>query len=301
MSEKVVVLDLDHTILHMLKKSDMPSNDAGFAEDVVFFAHMGVDYAVAVRVGTTSLVRAVKAAGVGVAVVTCNLVADKVMAAIAARCAVFDKIPVHVVESREKGAKSLASVGIAARQVVIVDDSLSAWDPVDQELVVEARRFDVLELALLADRDDDEADAKLDAELGYLTQTRDDLLAIFTPPAIDWTSAAPAPASRDDALPPPSSAAAAAAAATSPLVNQASLAQPDGSQSAPIAAAGARLAAPASRKRAAETAPLHTTSAGFSDPVALAAAENLPASRGQPPHKKILPDHAVVRSAPVST
>lgn len=75
---KVLVLDLDHTILHMLKQTDMPPNDAGFAEDVVYFSYLGVDYAVAVRVGTTSLVRAMRSAGVKVVVATCNLVAEKV-------------------------------------------------------------------------------------------------------------------------------------------------------------------------------------------------------------------------------
>lgn len=199
--DKVLVLDLDHTILHMLKKSEMPSTEAGFAEDVAYFTHAGIDYAVALRIGTTSLVRAMKSNGVCVVVATCNLVADKVMAALAARCDVFADIELHIIESREKGAKSLVGIGLEPRtnsqvrarrlsrpsrraQVVIIDDSISAWDPVDQSAVVEAKRFDVTELQVIAEQDED----ALDDELGYLLSTKDDLLAIFCTPSVNWTN-----------------------------------------------------------------------------------------------------------------
>jgi len=76
-SKKLCVLDLDHTILHMLKASETPAN-VGFAEDVVSFRHDGIEYLVSLRVGTTSFVRAMRGADVDVIVVTCNLVADKV-------------------------------------------------------------------------------------------------------------------------------------------------------------------------------------------------------------------------------
>lgn len=188
-----LVLDLDHTILHMLKTSEMPPNDFGLAEDVVQFTHNDVEYSVALRVGTTSLVRAVKSIGVKVVVVTCNLVAEKVMAALSARCDVFEGVPLHVIESREKGAKSTIAVGLAgASRVVIVDDSISAWTQSDQNAVLEAQRYDIVELTALANDDDDEdAEDQVDAQLGYLTQTKDELLSIFSSPKIDWTSSSP--------------------------------------------------------------------------------------------------------------
>ncbi|KAJ8600844.1 hypothetical protein CTAYLR_008510 [Chrysophaeum taylorii] len=177
------VLDLDHTILHMTKSSEMPANDAGFAEDVAVFEHLGVEYAVALRVGTTSLVRALKTASVRVVIVTCNLVADKVLAALSARCDVFADLECHIVESRERGAKSLDALGFPrsdnSRRIMIVDDSPSAWTPADQPLILEAKRYDVRELAAAFERDDDEADELLDAELGYLAQIREDLCRFF--------------------------------------------------------------------------------------------------------------------------
>lgn len=197
------------------------------------------------------------------------------MAALAARCNVFDKLDLHIIESREKGAKSLEAIGLAVSdgqvcgnphfrrnrvaQVVIVDDSLSAWDTADQESVLEARRYDVLELAVMAEQDEEEAEDRLDAELGYLTQTRDDLLAIFTTPAIDWTSAASSPA----------------------------------------------LKFPVSRKRAAEASTgIQTTPRSLSEcaPVGLSSVENLVSTDAvqSPQAKKLHTEAAVIQRSPLT-
>ena len=48
------------------------------------------------------------------------------MEAIGARCDVFREIEVHVIESRDKGGKSLRTLGLSRPRVVIFDDSLNA-------------------------------------------------------------------------------------------------------------------------------------------------------------------------------
>lgn len=186
------VLDLDHTILEMRKVGDMPAND-GFAEDVASFEHAGTTYEVALRVGTTSLVTALKAAKIRVVIATCNLVAHKVMAALAARCDIFSGLECQVFESRDKGAKSLKALGIEPRrvsfpsvastrhQVVILDDSPSAWTAADQAAIIEARRYDVRVLAQVDDDDD-----LFDEELGYLMTVKNDLLSFFASAAVHW-------------------------------------------------------------------------------------------------------------------
>ena len=147
------------------------------------FQHQDVDYTIAVRVGTTSLVTALRQKGVDIAVATCNLIGDAVVAALARRCDVFDGIPVHVIESRDKGAKSLESLGLKGRRAVIFDDSLGAWVPEDQEFVFTAERFDVVRLADYLAQDDDAGDAAVDRELGYLTSIRESLLNWFDGPS----------------------------------------------------------------------------------------------------------------------
>jgi len=108
------------------------------------------------------------------------------MAALAARCDVFGGLECHIIESRERGAKSLALLGVDASssRVVILDDSPSAWTAADQGMVLAAKRYDVKQLAETEDSDDDEA---LDAELGYMTKTRTELIGFFVPPVIDFT------------------------------------------------------------------------------------------------------------------
>lgn len=47
------------------------------------------------------------------------------MEAIGKRCDVFQDIAVHVIESRNKGGKSLSALGLARPRVVVFDDSLN--------------------------------------------------------------------------------------------------------------------------------------------------------------------------------
>ncbi|KAK7238918.1 hypothetical protein SO694_00026158 [Aureococcus anophagefferens] len=160
----ICVFDLDHTLLHMLKEEDMPAEVGDVTEDVVGFSYQGVDYSIALRVGTTSLV----------------------VEAIADRCDVFKDIPVHVIESRDKGGKSLKDLGLSRPRVVIFDDSINAWVAEDQEFVFTADRFDVNAMASAIQADDDAGDEAVDRELGYLTNIREAVMGFFAPPTIDW-------------------------------------------------------------------------------------------------------------------
>uniref|UniRef100_A0A7S3K064 FCP1 homology domain-containing protein n=1 Tax=Aureoumbra lagunensis TaxID=44058 RepID=A0A7S3K064_9STRA len=180
----ICALDLDHTILHMLRASEMPEN-SGFAEDVVEFVHDEVVYKVALRIGTTSFVRALRKADVTVIIVTCNLVADKVMEALSKRCDVFQALECHIIESRERGAKSLEMIGVNSTdsRITIFDDSPSAWRFQDQEFIIHAKRFDAKTLAAALDADDTDDDL-LDEELGYMSQMQDDFLKFYKPPLV---------------------------------------------------------------------------------------------------------------------
>jgi len=188
----------------MLKDSDLPTDVEDVSEDVIWFEWDGVRYGIALRVGTTALVTALKKKEVDIAVATCNLLGNQVMEAIGKRCDVFQDIAVHVIESRNKGGKSLSALGLARPRVVVFDDSLNAWVPADQESVFVADRFDVCALASAIARDDDAGEAVVDAELGYLTQIRESLLAFFEPKeSIDWSADfADEPATPRDAAPP---------------------------------------------------------------------------------------------------
>jgi|Transcript_8819 hypothetical protein len=182
----ICVFDLDHTLLHMLKEEDMPAEVGDVTEDVVGFSYQGVDYSIALRVGTTSLVSELQKKGIDVAVATCNLLGDQVVEAIADRCDVFKDIPVHVIESRDKGGKSLKDLGLSRPRVVIFDDSINAWVAEDQEFVFTADRFDVNAMASAIQADDDAGDEAVDRELGYLTNIREAVMGFFAPPTIDW-------------------------------------------------------------------------------------------------------------------
>ena len=125
----IAAFDLDHTILHMLAASHVPAEAKELSEDVVTFEVNDVEYAISVRVGTTALFEALRKKGVDIAVVTCNLMGDEMLTALGERCDVFEDVPVHVIESREKGAKCLKTLGLKRSKVVIFDDSLNAWCP----------------------------------------------------------------------------------------------------------------------------------------------------------------------------
>ena len=68
-----------------------------------------MEYGISARVGTTALF-ALRKKGVDIAVVTCNLMGDEILTALGERCDVFEDVPVHVIESREKGAKCLKTL-----------------------------------------------------------------------------------------------------------------------------------------------------------------------------------------------
>ena len=149
--------------------------------------------------------------------------ASQVVEAIADRCDVFKDIPVHVIESRDKGGKSLKDLGLSRPRVVIFDDSINvrrpaspafarararkrrntrgrtpprgpnrtpnppqAWVAEDQEFVFTADRFDVNAMASAIQADDDAGDEAVDRELGYLTNIREAVMGFFAPPTIDW-------------------------------------------------------------------------------------------------------------------
>ena len=51
---------------------------------------------------------------------------DEILTALGERCDVFEDVPVpYVIESREKGAKCLKTLGLKRSKVVIFDDSLN--------------------------------------------------------------------------------------------------------------------------------------------------------------------------------
>ena len=74
----LAVFDLDHTILHMLKDEDLPADVDDVSEDVIRFEWQGVAYGIALRVGTTALVTALKKKEIDIAVATCNLLGVQV-------------------------------------------------------------------------------------------------------------------------------------------------------------------------------------------------------------------------------
>mmetsp|Transcript_7562 Transcript_7562/g.22426 ORF Transcript_7562/g.22426 Transcript_7562/m.22426 type:complete len:285 (+) Transcript_7562:187-1041(+) len=190
----IAVFDLDHTILHMMSKENMPEESAAeVSEDVLAFEHQDVDYCIALRVGTTSLFTALRKKGVDIAVATCNLLGEEILAALAARCDAFKDVPVHVITSRDKGAKSLEGLGLKRPRAVIFDDSLNAWVPADHDNVFVADRFDVVALDAALGQDDDAGDALVDREGGYMTSIREQLLAWVDPPTIEFDDFAEEP------------------------------------------------------------------------------------------------------------
>ncbi|KAH8047810.1 hypothetical protein JL722_12829 [Aureococcus anophagefferens] len=183
----ICVFDLDHTLLHMLKEEDMPAEVGDVTEDVVGFSYQGVDYSIALRVGTTSLVSELQKKGIDVAVATCNLLGTRrgpspptprpprapararalsdpprtqVVEAIADRCDVFKDIPVHAIESRQ--GRQVLRTSASRPRVVIFDDSINAWVAEDQEFVFTADRFDVNAMASAIQADDDAGDEAVD-------------------------------------------------------------------------------------------------------------------------------------------
>jgi len=182
----IAAFDLDHTLLHMLAAQHMPEEAKELSEDIVTFEVNDVEYGIALRVGTTALFEALRKKGIDIVVVTCNLMGDEILEALAARCDVFEDVPVHVIESREKGAKCLKTLGLKRSKVVILDDSLNAWVQHDQEFVFEALRYDVQQLTTFLHEDSDEGDAKIDTELGYMTSIRESLLSFFDVQAINF-------------------------------------------------------------------------------------------------------------------
>ncbi|KAH8046031.1 hypothetical protein JL720_16509 [Aureococcus anophagefferens] len=158
----ICVFDLDHTLLHMLKEEDMPAEVGDVTEDVVGFSYQGVDYSIALRVGTTSLV--------------VEAIADGAASSRTSRPS----------SSRDKGGKSLKDLGLSRPRVVIFDDSINvrrpasrafaprsgvgnteadtprgrptkspqAWVAEDQEFVFTADRFDVNAMASAIQADD---------------------------------------------------------------------------------------------------------------------------------------------------
>ncbi|KAH8070660.1 hypothetical protein JL720_11661 [Aureococcus anophagefferens] len=148
----ICVFDLDHTLLHMLKEEDMPAEVGDVTEDVVGFSYQGVDYSIALRVGTTSLVSELQKKGIDVAVATCNLLGDQ------ARTGVPDTPPrarppapapfptrpaPKVVEAIADEASEIPGRHTRGRPT----KSPQAWVAEDQEFVFTADRFDVNAMA----------------------------------------------------------------------------------------------------------------------------------------------------------
>ena len=84
-AEGLLLLDLDLTMLHMVKADMFPDNAvaAGLVEDVIDWDYGAHRFKVAIRVGATRLVKHMQEAGVHVHCVTCNLHGDHIVEKIA--------------------------------------------------------------------------------------------------------------------------------------------------------------------------------------------------------------------------
>ncbi len=171
-SPGLVLLDLDHTLIHMLPRHDFPHHCAahGLADAVVDLdpdpdATGGlVDtqrHRIAVRVGATALLEALVQAKLAVKVVTCNLFGHRIVEKIGASCGPpWAALRVVVVTSREPGAKSirgaLEATGTASLEegeerladfapdrIAILDDAPEAWCADDLVFVTRVPRYDV--------------------------------------------------------------------------------------------------------------------------------------------------------------
>ena len=168
----LVLLDLDHTLIHMLPRHDFPHHCAahGLADNVVDLdpdpdATAGlVDtqrHRIAVRVGATALLEALVRAKFAVKVVTCNLFGHRIVEKIGASCGPpWASLHVVVITSREAGAKSvrgaLEATGNAALEegeerladfapdrIAILDDAPEAWCADDVAFVTRVPRYNV--------------------------------------------------------------------------------------------------------------------------------------------------------------
>eukprot|EP00941_MAST-03F_sp_MAST-3F-sp1_P005271 g5271.t1 len=168
-----LVLDLDHTIIHMLRLEKWPKPAHRLCEHVVILKSTeNVPYKIGVRKGVGQLLLACLNANIKVCISTCNKLGKEIVDAISktlkditARKQEGDawaKLPVTVVDDKSVGAKSLEDAGVhlsspashttllgsvvggKPKTVVIFDDNDVAWKKSEREFVWKVSKFDLL-------------------------------------------------------------------------------------------------------------------------------------------------------------
>ena len=178
-NRNVVLLDLDHTLLHMLPRVDMPGEAKAISEEIVPLTLSGRlvsnDYVMAIRRGAGALIKALRDRDVDVRVVTMNLEGVDVCAAIAKSAApdaaAWGGLDVVVVTGPERernlGEKRLPpnvpDDAPARRRLAILDDNRDVWRPELQDYVIKVKPFHVKE---------DKDRLAVGKELGYLASIR---------------------------------------------------------------------------------------------------------------------------------
>ena len=182
----VVLLDLDHTLIHMMSSRTMPESASMISEAVVSCRHTtpnGVyaDAKIAVRKGCGQMLHELIASGVTVEIVTLNQVGDKVVEAIARSDAPYaeawrtagQRVTICRAQGPSNrhvaGCKKLPrAVDPRRDRIVILDDVPEWWCEASRPFVVEAPKFDVF--ANINSQQD------FRAELEYLDNFRMDTL-----------------------------------------------------------------------------------------------------------------------------
>ncbi|KAJ1450454.1 hypothetical protein M885DRAFT_532322 [Pelagophyceae sp. CCMP2097] len=139
----VFLVDLDGTLVHVLKYAKMPKCQS-ITDAIVPLRTAEHNVLIAVRRGAGGLLATLKRLGIRVEIVTMNTIGAEVTRAIADSDApdaeLWRDIPVVVVTCHESGAKKLRS----ADNCLILDDSPKYWEDAARPFVIHARRFDVM-------------------------------------------------------------------------------------------------------------------------------------------------------------
>lgn len=173
----VVLLDLDHTLIHMLRVSKFPIEAKMISELVFQFTTNDIEdldevlrdanltnavasrmfnktdaYKVALRQGSTQLVRVLRDLGVDVRIVTANLFGKHIVRKLTESSpSVWGGLRTSVCFRRDRvdAVKSFALAGLPENagedsKIIILDDNKSVWEPALRKYVWQVRKFDLL-------------------------------------------------------------------------------------------------------------------------------------------------------------
>mmetsp|Transcript_175 Transcript_175/g.284 ORF Transcript_175/g.284 Transcript_175/m.284 type:complete len:582 (+) Transcript_175:12-1757(+) len=145
-----LILDLDHALLHIVKKERFPPRAGDISEETTEVCDK---YKLALRCGTKLLVKSARALGLNIHIVTQNLLGKEIIAALEKKDKkVWYGLPVHVVKSRAVRSKSLRAVIPGAKYLpmdlvrkctVILDDQVKSWVKEDESCVLRVRQYDL--------------------------------------------------------------------------------------------------------------------------------------------------------------